>query len=278
MMSAPAYAFISIIGLDILSRWVPPFRGRALIFVPSIIVCALIAHSRKVSEDTQTNYSLGSGWAIYMSAIDKLLFTTPELSFWRVGEKQGEAYSYGFGFKKLWWSINQNQLLNPRGLGWNYQVKGLSQLQGRRDFRSRGAFLFYSGLKFLIMGLAYDFWHAVFHSQDRGDGETFIKDDPFIWRCANTIAVTYVIFAGLRLAHLVLSMFVVGLGISRPEVEPLPYLSLSLLTDLPAAQEWPPLYGSIQDAFTVRAVWSRFWHRMLRRVGTPLTLSCTCAY
>ena len=35
-------------------------------------------------------------------------------------------------------------------------------------------------------------------------------------------------------------------------------------------QFWPPVFGSIWDAYTVRRTWGRFWHCILRRVSRAL--------
>lgn len=40
---------------------------------------------------------------------------------------------------------------------------------------------------------------------------------------------------------------------------------IAVSTNLNLPQEWPPLFGSIAQAFTVRKYWARFWHLLIYR-------------
>jgi hypothetical protein len=54
------------------------------------------------------------------------------------------------------------------------------------------------------------------------------------------------------------------------------YYSLNMTYTLPAAlsvaagiyspSDWPPLMGKLRDVVTVRDIWGKFWHQLLRRV------------
>jgi hypothetical protein len=56
------------------------------------------------------------------------------------------------------------------------------------------------------------------------------------------------------------------------------YYSLNMTYTLPAAlsvaagiyspSDWPPLMGKLRDVVTVRDIWGKFWHQLLRRVGS----------
>ncbi|KAL4902033.1 membrane bound O-acyl transferase family-domain-containing protein [Aspergillus multicolor] len=49
------------------------------------------------------------------------------------------------------------------------------------------------------------------------------------------------------------------------------YRALSLVATaltISAPGDWPPLFGRMRDAYTLRAFWGKFWHQLLRR---PLT-------
>lgn len=218
-MFSPSTAYFLIIGLQILALWIPPFRGRALIFVSAIISCAVILHSDRISDDPQIAYAYGMAWPSYLATIDRLLFTTPELSFWRVGEKEGEALSYGFGLRKLSWSLGQ--IFNPRGIGWNWRLKGITRVEGRPEFRSRKAFLYNKTVRFLVILLAYDILHTYLVSHNFGTINgvyTPLSELPPVSRLTTTAAAGYVMFCGIELNHLLTSITFVGLGLSRPEV------------------------------------------------------------
>lgn len=258
-MFSPAVAYFLLLGLQILALWVPPFRGRAPIFVSAIIACAIVLHSERVGDDPQIAYAVGLSWVGYLSTIDRLLFTTPELSCWRIGEKEGEAMSYGFGLKKLKWSAAI--YLNPRGVRWNYAVvKGIAPTDG---ILSRKVFVYNNTVTFLKLCLGYDILHTYLVSQYE------VLDGRPPWNLATTAASAFVLYCGMQLNHLLISAVFVGSGLSQPEVRTFPFL-YHLRTSLTdgAFQDWPPLFGDVWDAFTVRRVWGRFWHKLIRRVRT----------
>ena len=43
------------------------------------------------------------------------------------------------------------------------------------------------------------------------------------------------------------------------------YASISVSIGIDDPEDWPPLYGSIKDTFTLRHFWGRFWHRLVYR-------------
>ncbi|KAJ5816720.1 hypothetical protein N7447_008953 [Penicillium robsamsonii] len=53
------------------------------------------------------------------------------------------------------------------------------------------------------------------------------------------------------LAYRVLSIFFVGIGLDSPT-------------------DWPPAFGSMADAFTLRNFWGKFWHQFMRQPFTSL--------
>lgn len=222
VMLSPITAYFLLLGLQILALWVPPFRGRAPIFVSAIIACAIVLHSERVGEDPQIAYAFGMPWVSYLATIDRLLFTTPELSFWRVGEKEGEALSYGFGLKKLRWSAAI--YFNPRGIHWNYAAKRSGMTSTRVP--SRKNFVYHNTITFLKLCLGYDILHTYLVSQYQG-----LHGSPH-WSFVTTAAAAYVMFCGMQLTHLLTSVTLVGLGLSQPEVRLISrYLSCISLTN-----------------------------------------------
>lgn len=152
-------------------------------------------------------YAFGMPWVSYLATIDRLLFTTPELSFWRVGDKKGEALTYGFGFKKLKWSAAI--YFNPRGIHWNYATKGINPTGG---VPSRKDFVYHNTMTFLKHCLCYDILHTYLVSQHRAP-----HGSP-LWSFTTTAVAAYVMFCGMQLNHLLTSITLVGLGLSQPEV------------------------------------------------------------
>ncbi|KAF9252962.1 hypothetical protein DTO006G1_2193 [Penicillium roqueforti] len=54
------------------------------------------------------------------------------------------------------------------------------------------------------------------------------------------------------LAYRVLSIFFVGIGLDSPA-------------------DWPPAFGSMADAFTLRNFWGKFWHQFMRQPFTSIS-------
>ena len=69
--------------------------------------------------------------------------------------------------------------------------------------------------------------------------ETFIR----CWLVFQFIWYGYALYTSL---HAILSIFFVGTGIDSPE-------------------EWPPLYGSLKEAYTIQRFWGKFWHKLVYR-------------
>nr|APA36955.1 3-acetyltrichothecene 4-O-acetyltransferase [Fusarium praegraminearum] len=46
---------------------------------------------------------------------------------------------------------------------------------------------------------------------------------------------------------------------------------LSVLLGFTTPQQWPPLFGSILDAYTIRGFWGTFWHQYFRRALTSVS-------
>lgn len=52
--------------------------------------------------------------------------------------------------------------------------------------------------------------------------------------------------------------------------------ALSVGVGLYTSQDWSPLMGQLRDVLTVRDLWGKFWHQMLRRVSLFFGLRRNC--
>ena len=101
----------------------PPFRYRSHIFVPLILALIYGTWSNLCSDAPDLRGFMIGQWPWYLNTLEKLLFhPVPEKEYWRMGRPAQEAMSMSF-FSKLKWSAAL--YCNPRGIGWNYQVKGI---------------------------------------------------------------------------------------------------------------------------------------------------------
>jgi hypothetical protein len=101
----------------------PPFKGRGLFWS---IVIAYFAYQTLIDDfptDTQLKFALSSSWILYVVTLQKLLCSKPEQAYWRLDRQPAEATRMRFGLKKIYWAVSL--WANPRGIGWNYQIKRL---------------------------------------------------------------------------------------------------------------------------------------------------------
>ncbi|KAL9130077.1 MAG: hypothetical protein Q9217_001636 [Psora testacea] len=117
--------------VQILALALPPFRYRAAIFVPIICFLVILTWTNLFTDALDLRVFLVGQWPWYLSTIERLCFTNPEEDFWRVGRPK-EAMGMGF-LSKLHWSAAM--YCNPRGIGWNYQVKGVPRYDGENTRR-----------------------------------------------------------------------------------------------------------------------------------------------
>jgi hypothetical protein len=107
---------------NILALASPPFKGRGLLWSSLIAYLAYLTLVDDYPIDTGIRYGLTNLWFFYLPTIEKLLFSQPEQAYWRLDRRKAEAASMPFGFQKLKWATAL--WINPRGIGWNYQLKG----------------------------------------------------------------------------------------------------------------------------------------------------------
>ncbi|PLN84691.1 membrane bound O-acyl transferase family-domain-containing protein [Aspergillus taichungensis] len=98
-------------------------------------------------------------------------------------------------------------------------------------------------------------WRAFRHCFDAHWQEHFARNAEFLFLGASLtqlgarVAATLLFWAGtyclLDAAYLFVSVLSVAFGFTQPH-------------------EWPPLFGSLTDAYSVRRFWGKFWHQLLR--------------
>ena len=108
---------------ELLALTLPPFEYRAHIFVPIILALSIATYTTHFGNTVESRALSGIHWTVFTGTIAKLLFSSPEEEYWRLDRPRMEAVSKPFGFSKLHWATSL--CLNQRGIGWNFQVKGV---------------------------------------------------------------------------------------------------------------------------------------------------------
>ena len=117
----------------ILSLSLPSFPLRSALFVPPIILLVIATHASPADPtNPQLTYAIGSLWPLYLSTLSQHLFlpAPPETLLYLRSDKPGEAATWGFSFRKVLWSAKL--LLDQRGIGWNFRVKGVVPVTNRK--------------------------------------------------------------------------------------------------------------------------------------------------
>ena len=108
---------------QILALSLPPFKSRPILFVPLIAGLAFLSYANMLTEDLAARQAMVNQWWIFLATIEKLLFSNVEEDYYRTGRVAAEASSMSFGSEKFRWALSL--LASPRGIRWNFQVKGV---------------------------------------------------------------------------------------------------------------------------------------------------------
>ncbi|KAF4978468.1 hypothetical protein FZEAL_5154 [Fusarium zealandicum] len=165
-------------------------------------------------------------------------------------------------------------IFNLRGVGTPWQVKRLHRFPrffdrcGDDGKPNRCLFVLRQGLivawQYLILDIIYQSSLDTPPEETErlfGQGKEFLYLDATVEQWAARVAVS----------------LVSCLAPARVTTD-IAYRSLSLLSvsvGFTSADEWPPLFGSISDAYTIRRCWSIFWHQHCQWALTSVS-NCVC--
>lgn len=216
---------------------------RKWILAPSMVGIAWYCYTQCSGiSDANAAYTIGSMISTQLCAMVYLVYVQGDFpNFWR-RVKDGDKPPHTFRLsRKLGWMVDL--AWGTRRVGWVQEPKGV--LPPRPKFNSRAAFVAsrigYTLLHFLVADLAKTlmvgnpaFDTRVHRSTD--GAEAYIRGQPPFWRMANLLLWCFATVSSVSLSFYSTAAIVAGLGFSNPE-------------------DWPPIYGSFSEAYTVRAFW-----------------------
>ncbi|PSN66993.1 hypothetical protein BS50DRAFT_588029 [Corynespora cassiicola Philippines] len=217
----------------------PPFPFRRPLAIATLTALALWAQLSPWTHNPGPANFAALAWPHWLATIEKFLNHTPnpESALWPVDNAPGVALTYpAFGWRKVKWAVSL--ILNLRGVRYNFQVKNVPK--ARFWGTEKGGtvrFLMWQALElgwFMLVGdlVAQLSGRWLFAPAGADSMELTIRDAD--WR------------------YILASIVCVATGINRPE-------------------DWPPLFGRLAEATTVRSFWGKFWHQMIRKPLTGLT-------
>lgn len=144
--------------------------------------------------------------------------------------------------------VNTSLILSPRHIGFSSQITS-PHIRSTPPNITRRQFIT-SRLQWLCFyGLLFSFTNTVcrsFPMYAQGDLRLSFSECGWIWRTTIWLQI-FGISGMMSIIYTSASIVVVALGINSP-------------------QAWPPYFGSLKDAYTVRNAWGRVWHQLLRKV------------
>jgi hypothetical protein len=195
------------------------------------------------SNDAHDDYKTAQAVCnLFFNACDYILLRDRQSELRQIGQKQPTPQMSFLARLKAGFSL----LMSPRNIGWSSQPT--NQIRWTSSNTSRSQFII-TGLKWIcFQGLVFDATSVIAHSFPMyGQGGMSFSECGWLWR--STIWLN-ILGAGvvMSILYTILSFVTVGLGISMP-------------------QDWPPLFGNVFEAYTVRKCWGRVWHQLLRKVN-----------
>ncbi|CZT23687.1 uncharacterized protein RCC_09401 [Ramularia collo-cygni] len=236
-----------------------PFRGRRELAIGTLTFLAIWAGISPWTHDPGAANFAALAWPHWLSTIEKFLnsMPSPEVAVWPVDKAAGIAVTYNaFGWQKLKWAVSL--ILNLRGIRYNTQVKNVPPARfTSKQQHGKVKFLLWQAVELaycMFMGdLVAQLSIALFFTPAPTNSMLLNAYDAD-WRLSFLKALVFGSgpYFFINMQYVLASMVCVAIGVSKPE-------------------DWPPLFGRLRTATTVRAFWGKFWHQMIRRPLTGLT-------
>ena len=201
---------------QIVALALPPFCNPAVFSVPIIFFLVFLTWINIFSPMVDTRVILLAQWPWYLGTVEKLLFARPQRDYWRRDRKPGEALLLPSLAKWKWAAA---LYCSPRGVGWNFQVKGVPPYMGPE---SKAGFVLDQARWLAVCYISIDALH--FYSQehyyrpgvDPVELTSYSKD----WgrSCVNAIHGLLTPYFGLNLIYGELAIVCVLLGFGSPKV------------------------------------------------------------
>lgn len=194
------------------------------------------------THDPSTGTTLGGTLCsfIFMASEHLLLKGQPEIR--RLGQTKPTSIMSFWERLKMSTSL----IASSRHIGFSSQVTS-PHIRSTPPNVTRIQFIT-SGLKWMCFYfLLHDAACLICHAFPMyGEGGLSFAECGWLWRTTIWIQI-FGVSAMMSMMYTITSLVGVSLGINSP-------------------QAWPPYFGSLKEAYTVRNVWGRVWHQMLRKV------------
>ncbi|KAJ4465286.1 membrane bound O-acyl transferase family-domain-containing protein [Lentinula edodes] len=220
------------------------FRSRLLraSFLAIILAISYRTVFYTSTSEAPMNYLYATcSFSLFFSALDFLAITDPYTELRRIGQVESVS-SMPFFSRFMWcWKL----ILTPRGIGWTHEPTNV--IPPRPKPQSRISFIISQLPSSIILIFVADASNLLLRSHPGFlPGGPSIADVGPLMRFVNVFLFGTSSFYALQLQYKLLSIMVTAVGLSHPE-------------------NWPNLMGYWSDAYTIRRLWGRTWHQIMRR-------------
>ncbi|KAL1670067.1 membrane bound O-acyl transferase family-domain-containing protein [Schizophyllum commune] len=222
----------------------PPLAVRVAVFAAQVAI-SVYAVSTMTLGNAALDYqfaSLGFGWPAF-TALHFYFLSDPLHDGTRHRNDMQAAKDMPFG-KRLWWATCL--LWASRGVGWTTAIPHLPQMP---HFRSRK--------DFIISRLSNT---AFFYLLTDCCGTYFEQNPLTSWRAAERLPISS---QGVLFQCITITVTVIHFWANSQMM----YSELSIIAALLGQEprDWPPMWGDLGEAYTLRKIWGRVWHQLMRR-------------
>ncbi|KAI0107213.1 membrane bound O-acyl transferase family-domain-containing protein [Nemania sp. FL0031] len=242
----------------------PRFRMRRQLTCTVIVALAVACHVNQFTQNLGLANLFALAWPHYLSTLINFAFASrggPEEDIWPMDEAPLVATTFAsFSWRKMTWGLST--MINLRGIRWNYEVPNLPRrvTAGHRESRTRFLLLQLVDLGWMLLmadlisrlGLKLFFVSPATESMYLNSKCLSLRSTGTLWSIANTLVFGAGPYFFINAQYVFCSILAVALGLGD-------------------AEDWPPLFGKLSEAWTVRRFWNRFWHQMIRRPLTSLS-------
>ncbi|KAJ7584428.1 membrane bound O-acyl transferase family-domain-containing protein [Mycena floridula] len=233
-----------LVVLYVLLTFVPlvvrPSRYRRLFFIP-ITVTTYYFLFHTTTGNITNDYVIACGWlTLFFTSSDFILLTDVQNELRSIKPPEDKPVSQ----EGLWVRFNWawDLFTSLRGIGWAHEpIAVLPPRPTRSNFVTKQL------AKVAVLAIIFDLtcWHNQFNPAYFKDGPSLTAYGWF-WRYESIWGWTLPGYTTLAAQNCLISILSVSLGRSD-------------------AEDWPWLFGSFLDAWSVRRFWGRTWHQNLRR-------------
>jgi hypothetical protein len=221
--------FLLTWGITLLSLVVRPSPYRGLLFIPILSICLYLAFYTTSADMASNNAVTCAVFSHIFSSLDLTVLTDVQNELRLVGHKM--SISTASLSDRFWWALRL--FSSPRGVGWAHEPTTHIL---PHPTTSRVRFLWDQLLRTVKYIIIFDVIRVLSYSNPYFQkGGPSLTDARLLWR-VTVLAQVITTYVSMARVYTIYSIVSVGLGLTVPG-------------------DWPPLFGYLGDAYTVRRSW-----------------------